>query len=390
VLTFARGDDRARGFLSFIDVLSASRRLGAIAAPLLRIAAGSDDDEDWIGILEWFARNPEQTVSAWRSTPRKSGEVQFQNELVPLASLGPQSDESAKHASSPGSSVEATLDRLLARLRLVVRSAAPQPSRSRPGDQTDEEEEENREASRNEQRRRAKLADAFDRLVHVLAERVPSDPATELRRLAELGVHVLQRHAGDAERILGFLRQWTNLACEHLRLTSEEQESRKLTIALVGLAAAYDGDPRRARRQLLEILDGEFEAGELCLDTDDPDLRSVVDLVSATVGVDSWKAILGAVAATRVGLDDVREILAALAGNRELPELCTLEHTTEVAQLRKLLRQGKLDRIYQEPRSKTGCPSCNLTLPTADREKFRQSGLVQNRCCNGIMLRSDA
>lgn len=90
VLTFARGGDRARGFLSFIDVLSASRRLGAIAAPLLRIAAGSDDDEDWIGILEWFARNPEQTVSAWRSTPRKSGEVEFQDELVPLAELSKQ------------------------------------------------------------------------------------------------------------------------------------------------------------------------------------------------------------------------------------------------------------------------------------------------------------
>lgn len=387
VLTFARGDDRARGFLSFIDVLSASRRLGAIAAPLLRIAAGSDNDEDWIGILEWFARNPEQTVSAWRSTPRKSGEVEFQDELVPLASLAPQADESAKHASS-GSSVEATLDRLLARLRLIVRSADPQPSRSRPGNQTDDEED--REASRNEQRRRAKLADAFDRLVNVLAERVPSDPATELRRLAELGVHVLQRHAGDAERILGFLRQWIHLACEHLRLTAGDAELRKLTVALVGLAAAYDGDPKRARRQLLEILKGELDASSLTPDAADADLRSVVDLVSATVGLDAWAAVLNAVADTRVGLDDVRDIIAALAEGRELPELATLEHSDELIQLKKLIARGKLSSIYQEPRTRTGCPRCNQRLAVARLEQFRQFGLVRNECCSGIMLRSDA
>jgi hypothetical protein len=70
VLTFSRGGEKVRGFLSFTDVLSASRRLGSIAAPLLRIAAGSDEDEDWIGILEWFARNPEETVNAWRNSPR--------------------------------------------------------------------------------------------------------------------------------------------------------------------------------------------------------------------------------------------------------------------------------------------------------------------------------
>lgn len=387
VLNFVSDRKRARGFLSFIDVLSASRRLGSIAAPLLKIAAGSDEDEDWIGILEWFARNPEQTVSAWRSPSRKSGEVEFQDELVPLASLAPQADDSAKQASPRGQSVEATLDRLLARLRLVVRGADPQPSRPRPDSQDDEEED--REATRNEQRRRAKLADAFDRLVVVLAERVPSNPATELRRLGELGVHVLQRHAEDAERVLGFLRQWTSLACEHLRIPSDEKELRKLTIALIGLSAAYDGNSQRARRQLLETLEGDLSAGELSLDIADPDLRSVIDLVRSTVGVQAWAAVLDAVADTRVGLDDVRLIVAALAQGRDIPELVTLEHSDEVGHLRRLLAKGKLASIYQEPRNKTGCPKCNERLPIARLEQFRQVGLVRNECCNGIMLRSD-
>lgn len=387
VLTFSRGGDKVRGFLSFTDVLSASRRLGSIAAPLLRIAAGSDEDEDWIGILEWFARNPEQTVNAWRNSPPGQA-AEREDQLVPLSSLAPQPDPTRDHRLSTGASVAATLDRLLARLRLVVRRSESNPTR--PANRTADDDEGERAATEADRRRRAKLASAFDRLIDVLAERVPADPTAELKRLAELGVHVLQRHPEDAERIVTFLRRWLHLACDHLRLAADDEELHKLTVGLVALAAVYDNDPRRGRRQLLDILGQNFRDKDLKLDTADPDLRSLIDLVSATVRVEAWLAVLRRFAEIRVGLDDVREIVGALAEGRDLPELPTLEHSEELAQLKRLLAKGKMSSIYQEPRTRTGCPRCNQRLPVARIEQFRQSGVVRNECCNGIMLRNDA
>jgi hypothetical protein len=387
VLTFSRVGEKVRGFLSFTDVLSASRRLGSIAAPLLRIAAGSDQDEDWIGILEWFARNPEETVKAWRHS-RPGQAAEREDQLVPLSSLAPQPDPTRGGGLVSAASVAATLDRLLARLRLVVRRTELNPTR--PANRTAVEDECERAATEADRRRSAKLASAFDRLIEVLADRVPADPAAELTRLAELGVHVLQRHPEDAERIVGFLRRWLHLACDHLRPAADDEELRKLTVGIVALAAVYDDDPRRGRRQLLDILGRNFRDADLKLDTADPDRRSLIDLVSATVGIEAWLDVLNRLAHIRVRLDDVREILGALAEGRDLPELPTLEHSEELAQLKKLLAKGKMASIYQEPRTKTGCPRCNLRLPVARIEQFRQSGLVRNDCCNGIMLRNDA
>jgi hypothetical protein len=100
--------------------------------------------------------------------------------------------------------------------------------------------------------------------------------------------------------------------------------------------------------------------------------------------------MLDQMAEVRVGLDDVREIVSALAAKRDLPELPTLEQTDDVAQLKRLIAKGKLNSIYQEPRTTTACPCCNRRLPVAQLEQFKQRGLVRNECCNGIMLRSDA
>ena len=288
---------------------------------------------------------------------------------------------------SPGS-IAATLDRLLARLRLVVRGA--DQSAKRVPTQTSDAEEEADAETQADRRRRAKLASAFERLVEVLVERVAADPAPELKRLGELGVHVLQRHVEDAERIVGFLRKWTHMACDHLRLSGDDDELRKLVVALVALGGVYDNDPRRGRRQLLDIAGQNFQIEYLVLDPADPDLRSVVALVSATVGVDAWLTMLDRMAEVRVGLDDVREILSALGSGRELAELPTFEQTEELAQLKRLIAKGKLNSIYQEPRTTTACPACNRRLPVAQLEQFRQRGLVRNECCNGVMVRSDA
>ncbi len=171
---------------------------------------------------------------------------------------------------------------------------------------------------------------------------------------------------------------------------AEDNELAKLAIALVGLSGAYDGDAKRARRQLLEIFGRNLTADQLSLDPLDPDLTSVTDLVRATVGIESWLALLSEVAAVRIGLDDVRDILAALAANADLPALPVLEHSEELAQLKRLIAKGKVTSIYQEPRSTTACPKCHQRLPMAGLEQFRQRGLVRNLCCSGIMLRSDA
>ena len=87
--------------------------------------------------------------------------------------------------------------------------------------------------------------------------------------------------------------------------------------------------PRRARRLLLDILEGELRPEDIGLDVADPDLRSVVNLVDATVGIE-----VNEVSTMRVALDDVREILAAVAEGRDLPMLSALESNEDLAHLR--------------------------------------------------------
>jgi hypothetical protein len=141
---------------------------------------------------------------------------------------------------------------------------------------------------------------------------------------------------------------------------------------------------------LLEIFGRNFTPGQLSLDSLDSDLTSVTDLVRATVGIESWLALLSEVAAVRIGLDDVRDILAALAANADLPALPVLEQSEELAQLKRLIAKGKLGSIYQEPRSTTACPEHHQRLPVARLEQFQHLGVAITECCRGIMLRSDA
>jgi hypothetical protein len=385
-LTLLREGRRIQGFVSFVDILGATRRLGSIASPLLRLAGGSDEDDDWATILEWFARNPQETAVAWRKSAPKPPTRDAADPVVALSGLVPQPDPTSPVPTPlTGVGDAGTLERLLRRLRVVIGPSSA--GSGRPELTTEPDEGEAPVENKSRQRQRERLTQAFDALVVVLGSRVPVEPELELTRLAELGLFVLLRHSDEPERIADFLQTWIGLAWAHLPQPPGEPELRALGAGIVMLSCVFSGNPRRARRQLIDLLGSDNLPEHLDLDADR--LRGLQRLVDVVTTRESWTDLEAEVLTCRIALDEVRSMLLALDQAAPLPEVTVLASSEAFRQLQGLLARGRQSHIQRVSRSEITCPRCRWNMPLSQREEFKSTGLVRLACCNGVLLRSD-
>lgn len=385
-LIFRRDEREARGFVCFQDILTASRRLGGVAGPLLSIASGSDNDADWISFLEWFAKNPQQTASGWSSNRQKAEPKVLGDETVAIAALTPRADQTSAVAQQTSSQAAGTLQRLLGRLRLVLRS----PS-AKAGSWTDAEEDDpGRKAPKGPPAMTKRLSSAFDRVVEVLSERVPSDPSLELKRLGEIGIFMLLRHVDEPERMTQFLRHWFELALKHLPQEEMDEELCDLALGMTSLSSAFDKNAKRGRRQLLDLLGAENER-VFGVEANDVAVRfpAIQTLARQSVGESAWQSALHEVRHVKISLDDVRAFRAALDGGYPVPDQPTLSTNPNLARALELQTRQRTDLIHRGNRTSKSCPRCNQTLPTAGLEEFKSTGITRTECCNGVLLRSD-
>jgi hypothetical protein len=384
-LTLSRGGQRIRGFISFVDLLEAVRRLGPAAGPLLRVAGGADEDGDWITILEWFARNPAQTAIAWRNPSQSSSSREPADVAVSLSALVPQPDPTRAPSTWAISAGDAgTVERLLRRLRFVLRETPSGASGT--GRLEDADDESPGDKARREGQRK-KLTRTFEDLVTVLSSRVPSDPEPELTRLAEVGLFFLRRHTDEQERVADFLEIWIGLALAHLPQPPHGDELRALSIGMIVLSSVLSRNRRRARRQLIDLLGGDNLPLDLELSA--AHLLTLQRLVDAVTTREAWAEVLAETLQTRIALDEVRAVLAALDQSTPLPTVEVLAPLEAYHQLQALLAKGRMSHVHRVPRSQTGCPRCHIRLAQAEREELKSKGLVRATCCSSVLLRSD-
>lgn len=385
-LIFKRGDDEARGFVGFHDILTASRRLGGVAGPLLHIASGADEDADWISLLEWFARNPEQTASGWSTNRQKAEPKVFGDETVPIDALTPHADQEGDLLRQGSHQTAQTLQRLLERLRRVLRSPAGTTSLSMDAD----EDNPSAKGPKGPTPKDKRLSTAFDRVVEVLSDRVSSDPALELKRLGEIGIFMLLRHAGEPERIIQFLNHWFELALKYLQREVMDTELCDLALGMSALSSAFDKNPKRGRRQLLDLLgaDNEHVFGVEANHVAER-FPAIQVLAGKTISERAWQAALQDVQHVQISLDDVRKFLAAIDTGGPIPALPILSTNTNFVRAVDLFSRQRMDLLHRGRRTSKSCPRCHQTLSASGHEEFKGTGITKTECCNGILLRSD-
>lgn len=384
-LVLRQGDSEAHGFVSFPDILTAARRLGGVAGSLLNIAGGADEDADWVVLLEWFAKNPEQTASGWNRPRTKSGPAPASEETVSVTALVPQVDQSPSFEHQGSQSAQSTLNRLLARLRNVLQEPSAVPNGRSSTDDEPEASDDKKKTPPDK-----KLIKVFDQVVEVLSQRVPASPAVELKRLGEIGIFMLLRRADEPERITEFLRHWLKLALTHLHLGDLDEELHTLALGISVLSAAFDRNPSRARRQLIDLCGSVWvraigaEPAPLA-----KGLKPFGLLAERSISRNVWEKTLEAALNSPIGLEDVPKLIAAVTADSPLPVLPGLAGSPHLDQLRHLLDKGRRDRIYFGTRATNSCPRCHQNFPIASLEDFKNKGLTRTECCNGIILRSD-
>lgn len=376
-LVLRRTDAQIRGFVAFPDAIELNRRWGAAIGPMIRVAGGSDDDDDLAGVLEYFASNPGVTAAAWRTAGAKVEKTEAPSRMIPLSELeiAGAADGDIAHGGGAG---RGAFDRILAALRVRWTSSSHRlkaATLDQPGAAEGEEEEEGTDA---------RVSGAFDALLDVLAERVPADPAVELQRAADIAGFVLLRRP-EPRRIAEFAAWWSNLAVRHLSPLTLAEDVRRLAATMIlmdGLAAAT---AERARGRLARVV-GSVEDG-LALSQDHPAGSRLRRLAEVLAGPDGMVKFFDQVRAASSAVEEVVIAARHIALGIVPPPLPMLDPTDEMRTIRRHLDNGHASKIVSVARGASTCPRCNFTLPDAQRHRLASIGLARAaNCCNRVLL----
>ncbi|WP_145206647.1 hypothetical protein [Sphingobium sp. B2] len=375
-LVLRRGDAQVRGFVAFPDAIELNNRWGAVIGPMIRVAGGSDDDDDLAGILEYFASNPGVTATAWRSAGNKSEKPEPTSRMISLSELEIHEAADDDHEFG-GPSTRGAFDRILAALR-VRWTTIPMRTKAKTMDHVeaedgDEEEEDD-----------VRVIGAFDALLDVLAERVPSDPAVELQRAADIAGFVLLRKP-EVRRVIDFVAWWSNLAVRHLSAADLSQDIRGMAAALLLLDGLASSSPEMARGRLARVL-GSVDEGLGLAEALGPGSRlsRLAEVMAGPTGLSSFAAQV------RSASSAVEEVIIAarhVALGELPPALPLLDPTEEMRTIRRHLAAGHTSKILRAPRGTQACPDCRYALPGAQQHRFNSIGLARAaNCCNRVML----
>jgi hypothetical protein len=375
-LVLRRGDAQIRGFVGFPDAIELNNRWGAVIGPMIRVAGGSDDDDDLAGVLEYFASNPGVTATAWRSASMKSEKPEPASRMISLSDLEIQ-EAADDHHEFGGPSTRGAFDRILAALR-VRWTTIPTRTKAATVDHVEAED------GGKEEDDDVRVIAAFDALLEVLAERVPSDPAVELQRAADIAGFVLLRKP-EVRRVIDFVAWWSNLAVRYLSATEFSQDVRGMAAALLLLDGLASSSPEMARGRLARVL-GSVEEGLGLAEALEPGSRlsRLAEVIAGPVGLRAFGAQV------RSASSAVEEVIIAArhVSRGELPPpLPLLDPTEEMRTIRKHLADGQSSKILLVGRGVRACPKCNYALPDAQQHRLGSIGLARAaNCCNRVLL----
>jgi hypothetical protein len=388
VLTLEKPGKRARGFLTFVDMIGLSKRIGASAGSLVRLAAGSTSDDDLATVLEWFAMNPDESLSPWRVP---TGEKREQTKPATYLSIelldvsgGSEGNRSSAQGADHGPS-GAALDRLLLRLRGVlsgdsnfisthtaavehveaedIQSGGPEPSPDIDP-----------------------ILGAFDRLWIVLKDRVPLAPRSELTRMIEIGAHVLTRRAAPLGRVQRFVAEWTELAVSHLVMEEPRDGLDETALSVICLAAALEGGVMQGRRRLLHFLGPSASMADVLLAADQHCWPSVKRLAAHAVGGETLAEVVRNICTTRCAFDDIVGIVAAARLEAPFPDIAVLANEPEIGVLRFRIAAGRLEQIRVVDGPVGSCPKHHRVLPSSEFYRLRSRGIATAECCGMILI----
>ncbi|WP_150131226.1 phospholipase D-like domain-containing protein [Sphingobium yanoikuyae] len=379
-LVLRRGETQLRGFVSFPDALELNTRWGAAAGPFIRVAGGSDDDEDLAGLLEYFASNPRDTASPWRRPSKVAAPRDMSGRLIALSELDIREAQDEMGEDHLGAPSRSALNRIIAAFRL--RATSPAGHGRGATDEHVEIEDEGEEEQ--DKRSNARVLRAFDELLDVLETRVPLDPAVELQRAGEIAGFVLLRNP-EPVRIGDFARWWTGLAIAHLKGDHINDELRIMAAGMLALEGIITSGAERSRGRIAHVL-GDVETALKIARAIDPNsrLRRLVEVVAGANGLSAFADAVGKASSV---VEEV--IIAADHITRGLtpPPLPLLDDSEEMQTVRRHVRNGDIGKIIAAQRHFTACPRCHYGLPQAERLRLASIGLARAaNCCNRVMM----
>jgi hypothetical protein len=347
---------------------------------MLRVVGGSAEDEDMAGVLEYFARHPDETAAPWAGSriAKEAGDF-TDNRVVALAELDVRPRAEAPAASFGGWGATA-IDRLVAAIRRTIIGAGGRGSVRGDDDLRADDDSGEPPAPPPP----ARTERVFEVLSEAFATRVPNDPQTELHRLAELGLCVLARRP-DAVRFSDYAAWWCTLASAHLRCDPDRLDLRRLATLLILVDGMNAATPLAARRRIATIVGGVENALQDARGAIPPLL--LVLLEEATAGLDALDAFIVQVKGERSPVEELPLLLAAIRAKTLPPPLPILDQEPEMAQLRRKIASGFAERISIAGPSHTSCPKCSIGMPQADLERLHAVGIVIARnCCAGVVV----
>jgi hypothetical protein len=388
VLILEREGRRAKGFLTFVDMIGLTKRIGASAGSLVRLAAGSTDDDDLATVLEWFAMNPDESLSPWRSSNGENQEHAKPRNYLPVelldVGLPTQPGRPVAQVGNHGAG-GAALDRLLQRLRGVFTAEADVAAAMAAA--TDHLESEDVDPLDTNPRNEVDpVVGTFDRLWDVLRDRVPLAPRSELARMLEIGAHVLTRRAAPLGRVQRFISEWSALAVSFLLMEAPRDDLDETALFVMCLAAALDGGTMAGRRRLLHFLGTTAPMDETLAAAELRCWPSVKRLAAHCMGRDTLDDVIAAICADRCAFDDIMELVAAVRDGRPFPELFVLSEEPEIGRLRARIGRNRLERVYVVDGPVASCPKDHRALPTAQFYRLQGRGLATAECCDAILI----
>lgn len=379
-LVLRRGALQIRGFVAFPDAIELNNRWGGAIGPMIRVAGGSDDDDDLAGVLEYFASNPRETASAWRKSAKAAPEArQTGSRLVSLSELEVRSVEDGDEDDIAGSATRGAFDRILAALRVRWTGGAIRGRGAREEHHEVEDPDEDDDGGTG-----GRVSRAFDALLEVLAERVPGDPAVELQRAGDIAGFVLLR-TPEPRRIAEFAAWWCNLAVRHLSAADLGAEIRTMAAGMLVLDGLAATGAERTRGRIARVLGDVGEGlGLAAAIRGESRLRRLTEVIASSEAIERF---VGEVANASSAVEEV--IIAARHVGRGLspPPLRLLDGTEEMRAIRRHVAAGTVNKILAASRDAKSCPSCHYGLPDSERHRLSSIGIARaGNCCNRVLL----
>lgn len=382
ILALSRDGRRVAGFVTFPDLLELNRRWGPSAGSMIRVVGGSEEDEDLAGVLEYFARHPDETAAAWGpgSSVRGDRGALVDDRTVPLSELDVRPRAGSSGAGTGAGWGSSAIDRLVSAVRRSIVSGGSGGGRAgQDGEGAGEGGGPEGGVPPPERSERV-----LELIREAFASRVELDPQTELHRLAELGLCVLARRP-DAARLSEYASWWGALASAHLRVGEDRPELASLATSMILIDAMAARAPARARRRIAAIVGGVDGALDAVMRELPPLIATLI--AEATAGVPELEMFVAAVRLERCAIEELPLLLAAIRSGTEPPPLACLDREPEMARLRRRIADGFAHKVPIAAAGATACPLHHMGMPTADIERLHRVGLVvAQNCCSGVVV----